>query len=295
MLGLYTLTKHKLTFCAKMKETGAWRQAMATFEEHIRDRDLVMIKSKMEIRKHQGLFQKIYLKVIDLLESEPEKSDCAIQTISLLCRLEVIKTIRDQICLSPKSADLCALEQKHTDLLFGQVAPLKKSLVAQKKKAADFEKVFRQSAITRHCTQLVKRISAKILAAVAEGEVDLKDQSSATSTPINCKSLQSSVQNSNLKKRNYQEFNKAEAKLDLCHSESKESSEEQRNKNDLSSVEENSGVKESATSSEGDLEEKSEKGEEDGKEKKEVVDELEEPTKVPEEDAEMHEESEKES
>ena len=37
--------------------------------------------------------------------------------------------------------------------------------------------------------------------------MDLNNLSSATSTPINCKSLLSSVQNSSLKKRDYQAFN----------------------------------------------------------------------------------------
>ena len=63
--------------------------------------------------------------------------------------------------------------------------------------------------------------------------MDLNNLSSATSTPINCKSLLSSVQNSSLKKRDYQAFNqmikddeKIPKKFDLGQDEQNEPADE---------------------------------------------------------------------
>ena len=66
----------------------------------------------------------------------------------------------------------------------------------------------------RHNVPQIKGICFKLLSPLNEnelkevsGNIDLQNCSSANSTPINCKSIPSSVQNSTLKKRNYQEYN----------------------------------------------------------------------------------------
>jgi hypothetical protein len=68
------MAKYMLNYCAKNRTNedkstppdllSNWKHAIATFEAHIKDRDLVLIKNKIEIRKYQSLFRKIYLQVI---------------------------------------------------------------------------------------------------------------------------------------------------------------------------------------------------------------------------------------
>lgn len=56
------------------------------------------------------------------------------------------------------------------------------------------------------CARLVTPLSETEIKDLGISQLDLNNCSSANSTPIDCKSFKSSINNSNLKKRNYSEY-----------------------------------------------------------------------------------------
>jgi hypothetical protein len=81
------------------KETPIWMTIFLNFEQAIKDRDLVCIKHKLEIKRYQTVFRTIYLRLIDQMQKDNESTKNLSQAekalVTLLMRLEVIKTCRD--------------------------------------------------------------------------------------------------------------------------------------------------------------------------------------------------------
>jgi hypothetical protein len=98
------------------------------------------------------------------------------------------------------------------------VLKIRQAFFLNKQKLPDFERKLRAVTIARYEIGFVKRICAKILTPLSDEEIkdlgisqlDLRDVSSANSTPIDCKSMKSttmaSLNNSNLKKRTFSEL-----------------------------------------------------------------------------------------
>ena len=89
---------------------------------------------------------------------------------------------------------------------------LKKLFQEQNIKMEHFEKIFKPKMLQRFDPTLISNISKKLLKSMpkasTDDKLDLINVSSATSTPINCKSIDfvNSNHNSPLKKRDYKEF-----------------------------------------------------------------------------------------
>jgi len=86
----------------------------------------------------------------------------------------------------------------------------------------------------RHDIKLIKSICTKLIDPFSEAElkqlgnpIDINNCSSANSTPINNKSIQSSAQNSSLKKRAYQDYHDIIEKEKLTNKEATSSEDEE--------------------------------------------------------------------
>lgn len=176
-------------------------------------------------------------------ESTKNLSQAEKALVTLLMRLEVIKTCRDDksfltnhkssiqcfsqnpvsSAIDKQVSDISDQEKTHSDLIKEDINALRKQFHSERWSITEFEKVFRQKLMQRHNVQQIKTLCAKMVIPLTEAEqkemsatIDINNCSSANSTPINCKSLTSSNQNSTLKKRNYQEY------LDIIEQEEKE-------------------------------------------------------------------------
>lgn len=134
--------------------------------------------------------------------------------LCILCRFEVIKTLRED-CASIKAfveklnsgfsqnqsveadrwvSDITDQEQKQVALLFEDLVNLKKVMATHPDlKMSELEPILKQKLLLRHNIQLVKTACTRLLQPITEGEITIDNCSSAHSTPINCKSLQSSA------------------------------------------------------------------------------------------------------
>ena len=135
-----------------------------------------------------------------------------------MCRLEIIKTIKEDKVLINQNKSKNAQKAKEfteelSELLTSETKNLDEDIESLKKAFADqsipleqFVVPFKQKMLKRH--DLVANIIKKLQKVET---VDLINVSSATSTPINCKSLFSSVHNSSLKKRDYKQMKNGSA------------------------------------------------------------------------------------
>ena len=133
----------------------------------------------------------------------------------ILCRLEIIKTIKEDKVLINQNKSKNAQKAKEfteelSELLASETKNLDEDIESLKGDQSipleQFVIPFKQKMLKRH--DLVANIIKKLQKVET---VDLINVSSATSTPINCKSLFSSVHNSSLKKRDYKQMKNGSA------------------------------------------------------------------------------------
>lgn len=143
------------------------------FEEQIKDRDMFLIRQKIEIKKHQQIFRFIFKRLISLLSNDVIGSftKAEKQIAIMICRFEMIKTLReDKSLLSSENGknmigtsksknkeafnqfiqEIADMEMKETSLLREDVEVLKKIFREENLQISAFEKIFRPKMMYRH-------------------------------------------------------------------------------------------------------------------------------------------------